>query len=79
MIPEVYIEEQDWGSSVIQKLTQPSPSIVTRELKDFVLNNDELYFRGSDRILARAISKAAAKVALKCVYDLCCGGNDISL
>lgn len=73
LIPEVSIEEQGWRPSIIQKLTQPSSFVVARELKDFVLQNGELYFRGTGRILACAISKAKAKVELKCVHDLCCG------
>lgn len=44
LIPEVPIEEQDWCASIIQKLTQPSSSVVARELKDFFLINDNLYF-----------------------------------
>lgn len=32
-----------------------------RELKDFTLTNDKLYFRGSARLKARAVSKAEDK------------------
>lgn len=39
---EVSIEKQDWRTSIVQKLTQPSSSMVARELKDFTLINGQL-------------------------------------
>lgn len=79
LIPEVLTENEDRRTSIIQKLAQPSSSVITRELKDFVLKNGKLYYRGSGGVLARAISKAEAKTELEHVYDLCCRDNDISL
>lgn len=58
LIPEVIIDKEDWRTTIIQKLIQPSSSIITRELKDFMLKNEELYYQGIGGILARAISKA---------------------
>lgn len=64
---------------IIQKLLQPSSSVIARELKDFALKNGELYYRGSGGVLSRAISKVEAKTELERVHNLCCGDNDISL
>lgn len=44
LIPKVFIKEQDWHASVIQKLAQPSSSVIARELKDFVLKNRDCTF-----------------------------------
>lgn len=78
-IPEVFMEEQYWCIFVIQKLTQPSSFVVIRELKDFVLENGELYSRGNGGVLTRAISKPEAKVRLERIHNRCCGDNDIGL
>lgn len=61
LIPKVLIEKKDWRTSIIQKLAQPSSPVIARELKDFVLKKGELYYQGSEGVLARAISKAEAK------------------
>lgn len=53
--------------------------MITRELKDFVLKNSELYFEDSSRVLLRVISKSEIKEELKPVHDLCCEDNDTSL
>lgn len=79
LIPEVLIEEEGWPTSIIQKLSHPSSSIIAKELKDFGLENGELYFQGSGGILTRAISKTEAKIELEHVHNLCCRDNDISL
>lgn len=79
LIPEVLIDKEDWHTLIIQKLAQPLYSVITRALKNFVLKNGELYYRGNRGVLARAISKTEAKTKLERVQDLCCGDNDISL
>lgn len=48
-------------------------------MERFILNNGELYFRGSGGVLARAISKAEAKEELKRVHNLYCGDNNITI
>lgn len=40
---------------MIQILSQQSSSVIVRELKDFILKNGHLYFRGSEGVLARLI------------------------
>lgn len=56
LIPGNLIDEQDWCTSIIHNLIQPSSTVTAKELKVFVLVNGKLYFRGSDRVLARALS-----------------------
>lgn len=46
------VEVQDWRSSIIQNLKKPFATMVVKNLKDFVLNNDELYHRGSRGVIA---------------------------
>lgn len=79
LIPEISTNEQDWGASIIQKLTHRASSVVTRELKDFVLTNGERSFKGNGGVLAGAISKAKAKEELKRFHDLSCSDTDISV
>lgn len=79
LIPEISIEEQDWRTFLIQKLTQTSFSVVVKGLKDFTLINGKLYSRGNGGVLAQAIYKAKAKEELKRIHDLSCEDNDISL
>lgn len=70
MILKVSIKEQDWLNLFIQKMTQPSYSVLARELKGLILQNGELDFRGSGGRLGRAISKVEAKEDLKRVSSL---------
>lgn len=79
LILEVLIEKEDWRTPIIEKFSQPSSSAAARELKDFVLRNGELYYRGSGGVLARVISKEQGKAEMDHVHNLCCGDNDISL
>lgn len=61
LIPAVSINEQDWRTSIIQDLTQPSSTTPEKEMKDFTLINNELYFRGSGEVLARVVFEVEAK------------------
>lgn len=51
----------------------------SRNLKDFVLTNGELYFWGNGGVLARPTSKVDAKMEVKRVHNIYCEDNDISM
>lgn len=53
----------------MQKLVQPSSSMVIRDLKDFAIINDELYYRGSGGVLTRALFAAKAKEKLQRLHN----------
>lgn len=67
------------ASPLFKNLTQPSSTMVTRELKDFTVINGELYYRGSDGVMARAISITEAKEEFQGVQRLSCAVKNISL
>lgn len=51
-------EEQDWHSSIIQNLNQLHTA---KNLKDFMIVNGGLYYRGSEEVLTRALSLTKQK------------------
>lgn len=51
----------------------------TKDLKEFILINGELYHRGTGGVLIRALSQTEAKDELHQIHDLLCGENEIIL
>lgn len=70
LIPANPINEQDWNSSIIQILIQPSSIVVEKDLKDFIVTKDRLYFRCSAGVLARALSLIEVRENFQCIYSL---------
>lgn len=60
-------------------LNQPFATMIRKNFKDFVLINNEVYYRGSDGLLARALFLAKAREDPHCVHELLCGKDDASL
>lgn len=54
-------------------------TVAAKELKEFTLVNNKVYFRGTGGLIALAVSKAEAKEELKHVRNLSCGDNDVRL
>lgn len=61
-------DEQDWCIPIMRKIAQPSSTMVTRDLKDFTIVNDELYYRGNSGVIARAFSTVEAKEKLPSLH-----------
>lgn len=72
-------DKQDWKFSTIQSLNQSSSTVATKPLKCFAIVNGELHHRGSDRVLAQALSLTEAKEELCWFHDLSCRESNISL
>lgn len=79
LIPDHALSEEDWRTSIVENLTQPSSWTDTRQLEDFTLIEGQLYYRGSGGILAPAISEEEGKVELERIHESTCADNDISL
>lgn len=68
---------QGWRIPLMQKLAQTSSTMVARDLKDFIVVNDELYYRDGDDAMAQTLSMVEAKEVS--VHELSCKYNDVSL
>lgn len=72
-------DEQGLRSSIVQSLNRPSVNVASKDLKDFVVVNDEQYHRGSDGALTRGLSLVNTKEGLCQIHDLSYKENDINL
>lgn len=63
----------------MKKLAQPSSTSALKNLKNSVTIDKELYYQGSDSTFARALSAVEANEELRCIHELPCEVNDISL
>lgn len=70
---------QDWHGYIIQNSNQPFSTDFKKNLKDFVVVNNELHHRGSKGILARCLSLVEEKEELHEVLKLPYDNNDVSL
>lgn len=67
-IPIELIDEQNWRSFKVQNLNHPYRTVVAKNLKDFVIVNGKVYFRGGGGVLARAVSlTASTPLLLNCI------------
>lgn len=53
--------------------------MVAKDLKDFIISNGGIYYRGSDGVLARALCLTETREELHRIHHLSCGENDINL
>lgn len=72
LIPIAIIDEQDWHDLIIQNIARPSSTIISRNLQDFIIVNNEPYYQGSCGIMAGSLSMVDAKGELQHVHYLSC-------
>lgn len=72
-------DEQDWHTSIMQKLVQSFSAMVARYLKNFTIVNCKLYYRGGGGVIAQALYMANAKEELQLVHELSRGDNEAGL
>lgn len=68
-------DEQGWRSSIFSSLSQPSLTVVAKDLKDFIVSYGELYHRISVGALSRGLSLRRTVS----IHELLCEENDSNL